>query len=87
MYGAVFGAAAQFDPSICRFCAKLLIKNKNVNKEIRRKLTFDSRKNIPSELYYGVVSNCTFSLFAHINSGPDRQGLILKIITVFYIRK
>lgn len=78
---------SQFDPSICRFCAKLLIKYKKVDKEIRRKLTFDSRKNIPSELYYGVVSNGTFSLFVHINSGPDRQGLILKIMTVFYIRK
>lgn len=49
---------SQYDPSICQFCSKLLIKNKKVDKEIRKRLTFDS----------GLVS-----LFFHVKCGPDRQ--------------
>ena len=64
---------SQYEPTICQCCTKLLIKNKKVDKEIRKRLTIDSRKNMPSVLYYGVISNDLLSLLVHINCGRDRQ--------------
>lgn len=63
---------SQYEPTICQFCAKLLIKKK-VDQKIRKRLTINSRKNIPSVLYYGVISNDLFSLSVHVNFGRDRQ--------------
>ena len=40
---------------------------------IHKKLTFEARKMISPDLYYGVVSNGFISLFVNIEFGPDRQ--------------
>ena len=63
---------SQYERSVCQFCTKLFIKNKKVDKDIRKRLTIDARKNIPSMLYYSVMSD-GLSLFAHVNCGRDRQ--------------
>ena len=52
---------------------KAINKKKKVDQEIRKRLTIDSRKNIPSVLYYGVISNDLLSLSVHVNFGHDRQ--------------
>lgn len=64
---------SQYERSVCQFCTKLFIKNKKVDKDIRKRLTIDARKNIPSMLYYSVMSDGLLSLFAHVNCGRDRQ--------------
>ena len=64
---------SQYEPSICEFCMKLVIKIKKVDKEFKKRLTIDSRKNITSVLYYGVVSGSPLPLSGHVNSGHDRQ--------------
>lgn len=40
---------------------------------IHKKLTFEARKMISPDLYYGVVSNGFISLFVNVEFGPDRQ--------------
>ena len=52
---------------------KLVIKIKKIDKEFKKRLTIDSRKNITSVLYYGVVSGSPLPLSGHVNSGHDRQ--------------
>ena len=64
---------SQYEPLIHQFCTKLLIKNKKVDNEISKRLTFDSRRNMSADLFYCVLSNNLVYLFFHINCGPDRQ--------------
>ena len=54
---------SQFNPRICQFCTKLQIKDKKVTKEINKKLKLDARNFLPSQLYYGVISDGLVPLF------------------------
>ena len=64
---------SQYEPYICQFCKMLQIKDKNIIKEINKKLKLDSRNFFPPELYYGVMTDGVLPLFVYVDFGPDRQ--------------
>ena len=46
---------SQFNFSICQFCTKLQIKDKEITKEIIKKLKLDAKNFFPPELYCGEL--------------------------------
>ena len=47
--------------------------DKKVTKEINKNLKLDARNFLPSQLYYGIISDGLVPLFVHVDFGVDRE--------------